>query len=565
MAVKQSLQMAAGGGRVAEVVNVNDVLDGHVVLDLQCLDRIYLNGYVPRLQVGGQVVTFLTEHLGNRIPSPALFKQIGDRFRDAVRTFAESNNIPVLHLNTPDRSRWDDRKVDHVRDYIDAATQPGVVVIVVAQEVQKIFMGYTRKSKTDSPQFGFDKADRRVSVYYFYILDPDFGLGFIKICSYFPYPLKVWVNGHEWAKRQASAQGLAFTELANGFATCDAPARLQAICDRLSPAKLQAFFNYWIVRIPCPFTRVDRLAGYWWQLSMRQIEVSRTLVLDTPRRARAFFEAVIADNIGIGRPAQVSMLFDRRVQRNTPGSFRTRVFTTGTEVRIDFFYKHCRVKLYLKEGRALRIETVVNDADDLDILKGLPHLPQVQRAARQINARVLTMLRVGQSCAIETALFERISQPYVRDGQRTGALRFGDARAMALAGALCLTVHAVAGFNHRRLRALVAGPLGTTYTSAQMTYDLRRLRLHGLIARLPRSNTYFLTPQGLRVASSIPRSTTASSLLYWRLIDHQPHCPSVALSTLSTKLWTPTLITHSSAKPLEKLVTLSREWAPQEP
>jgi hypothetical protein len=122
-----------------------------------------------------------------------------------------------------------------------------------------------------------------VTVYYAYILDPAFGLGFIKICSYFPYPLKMWVNGHEWAKRQAAADGLAFTELANGFATCEVPARLQAVCDRLNPAKLQAFFNYWIARIPCPFTRADRLAGYWWQLSMRQIEVSRTLVLDAPR------------------------------------------------------------------------------------------------------------------------------------------------------------------------------------------------------------------------------------------------------------------------------------------
>ena len=470
--------------------NINDVLDGHVGLDLECLDRVYLNGYVPKLQVGGQVVTFLTEHLGNPIPSPALFKRIGDGFREAVRTFAETNGIPVLQLNTPDRSRWNDRKVDHVREYIDHASQPGVVVIVVAQEVQKVFMGYTRKSKTDSPQFGFDKADRRVTVYYFYILDPAFGLGFIKICSYFPYPLKMWVNGHEWAKRQATAEGLAFTELANGFATCEDE----------TPSKLQAFFNYWIVRIPCPFTRADRLAGYWWQLSMRQIELSRTLVLDTPRRARAFFEAVVADNIGIGRPAVVSVLFARRVQRNTPGTFSTRVFTTGTEVRIDFLYKHCRVKLYLKEGRALRIETVVNDADDLDILKGLRHLPQVQRAARQINARVLTMLRVGQSCAIENALFEGVSRPYARDGQRTGALRFGDVRVMALAGALCLTVHAVAGFNNRSLRALVAGLLDTTYTTSQMTYDLRRLRLHGLIKRVPRSNTYLLTPEGMRVA-----------------------------------------------------------------
>jgi len=485
---------------MADAVNINDVLDGHVVLDVECLDRIYINGYVPKLQVAGQVVTFLTQHLGNPIPSPALFKQLGDRFRGAVRAFAETNAIPILHLDTPDRSRWDDRKVDHVREYLDNATEPGVVVIVVAQEVQKVFMGSTRPCKTGSPQFDFYKADRRVTVYYFYILDPAFGLGFIKICSYFPYPLKMWVNGHEWAKRQAAADGLAFTELANGFASCADPARLQALCDRLSPAKLQAFFNYWITRIPCPFTRVDRLTGYWWQLSMRQVEVSRTMVLDAPRQARALFEALVADNIGIGRPDTVSLVFDRHVHRNTRIVFRSRVFTEGTRVSLDFSYKHCRVKLYLKEGRALRIETVVNDPGDLDLLKNISHLPRVQRLARQINARVLTMLRVGQSCAIETALFERISQPYVWDGQRTGALRFGDARAMALAGALCLTLHAVAGFNHRSLRALVAGLLGTTYTSAQMTYDLRRLRLHGLIARFPRSRTYMLTPDGARFA-----------------------------------------------------------------
>ena len=118
------------------------MLEGHVVLGLDCLDRIYLNGYVPKLQVGGQVITFLTQHLSNPVASPALFKQIGDRFSNAVRSFAEINGIPMLHLNTPDRSRWDDRKVDHVREYVDKATAPGVVAIVVAQEVQKVFMGY---------------------------------------------------------------------------------------------------------------------------------------------------------------------------------------------------------------------------------------------------------------------------------------------------------------------------------------------------------------------------------------------------------------------------------------
>ncbi len=362
-----------------------------------------------------------------------------------------------------------------------------------------MFMGYNRSDKKGVANFGFSKADRRVTVFYFYIVDADFGSGFIKIATYFPYPLKVWANGHEWAKRRAEDEGLAYTELRNGFGACEDPARLQVICDELGPTQIQRFFDRWILVIPTPFDVEDRLAGYWWELYVRQVEISRTLVFDAPRRARAFFESLVADNIGIGRPEAVSMVFDRRVQKNTPGIFRTRVFTQGTEVKLDFTYKKERVKEYLKEGLALRIETVINDPWDLNILKGLSHLPEMQAAARRVNARLLTIQRAGQGCAIETALFERISQPYVREGQRTGALRFGDVRVMALAGALCMVVNALTGFTNRSLRAHVAALLGTTYTASQMSYDLRRLRLHGLIERLPRSNVYTLTPDGIRV------------------------------------------------------------------
>jgi len=491
---------------VAAVVNINDVLDGHVALDLDCLDRLYLNAYVPNLQVGGQVVTFLTQHLGNEVPSPVLFKRIGDRFRQAVAAFAQEQDIPLLHLKRPDRTRWDDRKLDHVRPHLEQAQRDGrygVVAIVAAQEVQKVFMGYQRGKDTHGKavNFGFDKADRAVTVYYFYILDADFGPGFIKLCSYFPYPAKVWLNGHEWAKRQAAKAGLAVTELANGFAACEQPERLRAICDQLGPAENQGFFDRWITQIPTPLTATDRAAGYWWELSMRQVEVSRTIVFDDPRRARGFFEALVADNVGIGRPEQVAILFARQVRTTTKEPFRTRVFGPGTEVKMDFAYKHSRVKQYLKQGRALRIETVINKPYDIGVLARLEHLPELVAKARAVNGRLLMLQRAGQGCAIETALFERVSQPYVREGQRTGALRFGDPRAMALAGALCVMVHAVAGFTNKSLRSLVAELLGADYTSAQMTYDLRRLRLHGLITRLPGTHTYVTTPDGLRVAA----------------------------------------------------------------
>lgn len=493
-------KLAKEWGSMTDPININELLHDHVVLDLNCIDRIYLNVYVPNLQVGGQVARFLTDHLGYDIASPVLFKRIGERFRQAVKDYAAENDIPILVLKRPNRTRWDDRKVDHVRPYFEKATEPGVVATLQTQEVQKVFMGYNRSKKKGVANVAFEKADRAVTCYYFYILDRQFGEGFIKICTYFPYPGKVWLNGHSWAMRQADRAGLSYTELKNGFATCSDPKRLQRICDRLGPGDLQGFFDRWITRIPTPLTKADRKAGYWWDLSMRQVEVSRTIVFDAPRKARSFFESLVTDNITIGRPEEVSIVFQRQVRKTTKEPFRTRIFTQGTDVKLDFRYKHSRVKQYLKEGRALRIETVINKPWDIGVLARIHHLPELVDKARQVNDRLLKLESVGQGCALESALFERISQPYVREGQRTGALRFGDERVMALAGALCMEVHAVAGgFTNKSLRALVAGLLGTPYTQGQMSYDLRRLRLHKLIERLPHTNTYVLTSDGMRV------------------------------------------------------------------
>jgi hypothetical protein len=520
---------------MANVTNINDVLDGHVGLEIECVDRMLLNAYVPNLQVGGQVVRFLTEHLGFPIPSPTLFNKIGNRFRREVKQFAVDHDVEILQLKKPDRSRWDDRKVDHVRPFVDDAERAGrfgVVAIVSAQEFQWVFGGRDRSDKPGVVNYGFDKQSRRVGVYYFYILDPDFGLGFIKICTYFPYPAKVWVNGHEWAKRQATREDVGYVALSNGFEACEDPVALQAICDRFGPRDVQEFFDRWISQIPTPFTAQDRAAGYWWELSMRQVEVSRTLVLDDPRRARRFFEALVADNIGIGRPEKVSMVFARQVRKNTPGRFETRVFGPGTEVKMDFRYKNSRVKQYLKEGRAFRIETVINKPSDIGVRSRLEHLPELIAKARQVNHRLLIIERAGQGCAIGEDLFGRLHQP-LTEGQRTGAFRFGEPRAMALAGALCHMVHAVTGFTNKSLRGLVAGLLGTDYSANQMGYDLRRLRLHGLIERVPKTNTYQLTPQGIRVAVFY---TKARDRLLGPLLDagDQPPAPIELRRALAT-------------------------------
>ena len=174
----------------------------------------------------------------------------------------------------------------------------------------------------------------------------------------------------------------------------------------------------------------------------------------------------------------------------------------GTEVSVNAFYKHSRVKQYLKDGRALRIETVINDTEDLGCRRRLAHLDELQRRARAVNTTLLDTERVGQGCVLASPAFERIAQPTLtEDGRRAPALRFGDPRVQALAGALCTSVLAVTGITNKSLRALMTGLLGgATYTTNQASYDLARLRINELITRVPRRNLYRLTADGLRFA-----------------------------------------------------------------
>lgn len=154
-------------------------------------------------------------------------------------------------------------------------------------------------------------------MYYFYVQDADFGPAFIKVATYMPYPVKVCLNGHEWAKQQLRQAGVAFEALDNGFRSCADPAHLQTLCAQLGPDQVQAFFEKWVARLPWPLTAADRPAGYHHRLSIWQMEVSRTHVFPRPVQGREFFEQVIRENLDLGRPDRVQLIFGRRVYRNS--------------------------------------------------------------------------------------------------------------------------------------------------------------------------------------------------------------------------------------------------------
>ena len=480
--------------------NINELLEGHVTLEVECIDRLYLNGYLPNLATAGGLVRFLTEHLGKPIPSPALLGQITQSWVEAVKRWASQQGIPWIHFQHGERKDDVAQKLRQQRGVRDQ-----VVFIGVAQE-----KAHTFSARKEGSTFQYDR-DKTVYVnhYYFYLDDEDFGPIFLKVCSYAPWSLKLCLNGHEWAKRQMEKQGVAFQTLDNGFLSCAEPEKLQQTCDRLGAEDIDRLFRKWLDRLPLPLSAQDRQAGYDWQLSIWQMEVSLTQIFDRPQRGREFFEEVMRDNLDLGRPDRLQLIFDRKVTKATPGPFRTRVMQEGVHPSLHIQYKNFDLKQYFKEGRGLRTEGTFRNPKDFEVNKGLANLPYLQRLGRHINRRLLEVERVSHNCGLSGDSIQRVVQPTVtEEGQRAPGLKFGDPRVMALWVALSLFTHLIQGFRNRDLRRHVADLLGVdpaSYSAAKMTYDLRRLRLKGLIYRPPRAHRYFLTPHGWKVARLMTR------------------------------------------------------------
>src|ERR1017187_1608964 len=492
------------------MATIPELLDGHITLEVECLDRLYLNGYIGKLATGPGLSMFMRFQLGMPVPSPVVLGRVSERFREAVKTLAEREDIPLYQFQHKERK--DDiannfRRQRQVRD--------GIVFIGVAQEKAQAFNG-----KKVNGQFEFNR-DKAVYVnhYYFYIDDEDFGPLFIKVCSYAPWGTKLCLNGHEWAKRQLEKNKIAYEALDNGFLWCADPATLYQIWDRLAPEDID-----WEVlgredsdrvvlkclrRIPLPLRPEDREAGYDWDLSIWQMEVSLTQIFDRPLRGREFFEEIIRDNLDLGRPDRVQLIFDRVVTKKTPGEFRTRVIQEGVHPSLHINYKNFDLKQYFKEGRGCRTEGTFRNPNDFGVNKGLSNLPYLQKIGRQINRRLLEVERVSHNSGLSGDSIQRVAQPAVtEDGKKAPGLKFGQPRVMALLLALTMFHHLIDGFRNRDLRQQVADLLGLTlteYTTHQMTYDLRRLRLKGLIYRPPKTNRYFVTPYGWKVARLFSR------------------------------------------------------------
>jgi hypothetical protein len=485
---------------------VAEILRDHVTLEVEGIDRMYLNAVVPILQTERGISWFFREVRGYSFASSALMAPMTRDFVDALEAFARSQKLDVVSFEKKQR------KEDVAAEYrARFGGEEGWLFLGKAQEKASVFRTERRKNPATGASYAWlYRSTAMVNQYYLYGLDRDFGPFFLKFCSYFPYNAKLCINGHEYAKRQLEHRGIKYEALDNGILSCADPAALQKICDELSAPRIDSLLRKWLRRVPHPFTAKDRARDIRYDLSILQAEFSLTQVLDQPVTGRVFFEEVIRENLDIGRPDQVQLIFDRRIRRKgprpTPGRFRTRVITEGVYPSLHVDYKATRIKQYHKEGRALRTETTINNTRDFAIGKRLHNLPALREVGFKANRRLLDVQRISHDCSIGEHGFHAIQRPRVVDQQRASALRFEARRVQALLHAIVIFRLLPHGFSNADLRARLEPLLGQRLSPGAVTYDLRRLRLHGLIKRIPRTHRYQVTENGLKYALFFTRS-----------------------------------------------------------
>jgi len=492
--------------------SVADILAEHVSFEVECIDRMYCNVYVPQLQYPAGLAAYVHHQLGLPIASTAPLAAMTDRFAKAVHVFARQHQIPWVDFVKGQRK--DDVMHEQLAAFRAAGRTEGVVFIGRAQEKTAVFRTEKRRNPTTGRSYPWIvRSTGIINHFYVYCFDDDFGPFFLKFCGYFPYTAKLCFNGHHWAQRQAAKAGVGFVAMDNAFAAVDDTATLQQICNDFDASHIEALLGKWLDRLPNPFSDADRAAGYRYKISVLQAEFSLTQMLDAPVTGRVFFEHVIRDNLDVGRADKVGLIFDRRIRRRgphpTPGRFQTRVITAGVTPTLHLDYQHTTIKQYHKEGRALRTETTINETRDFGIGKGLGNLPALRQIGFSANRRLLDVQRLDHDPIAGSHVLHTVTDPvHSPTGSRIPGLPIGQPRSHALLSALLIFRTHLRGFTNADLRRLVEDLRGLppgSITTGQTTYDLRRLRTHGLIQRRPHSNRYDITDTGLRVAMLLTR------------------------------------------------------------
>jgi hypothetical protein len=464
-----------------------------------CFDRIICCGcLLPFVHTKkcGTIAWFLRSHRQVEQLNRACFTKISGAYHAWVERYAQEAGIDIV---TPDR---DVRREEWVQPYYQQlGPRPGVAVILKVREPERMVIA--KGSQLAGSQLAVER--RHVNLYYFYLQDAQCGRMFLRICPYFPFNLRVWLNGHNWLAQRLRLEGVAFEQRDNVFVDCAHPERLQQLSDAFAPADISTPVQAWLAQLLPFFSAAERQQGYRHQLFMTQMEYCHNLIFHQRAAVDRLFDRLMDVGRSLGRPDKLAIVFSRpRLKLDTrTGETLIKITKLRTPV-LSSSFKSTSIKQYISNGVALRTESTSYQLQDVGIKKNLSNLPIVRKAFAAANQRYLDIQQDVLASYVDRGQLQQLRQPTVSTtGRRVPGLRVDDPRLLAVLQAItCFAYLAGRGcFRTRDLLIDVQKALGNPeYALGQLRYDLGKLRGKDLLVRLKGTQTYQLTSEGYRIA-----------------------------------------------------------------
>ncbi len=463
----------------------------------RCFDRILLNGLIQPFQQPERVIGFFNTYRDHQLVSRDALRDIATQFHHWVKNRAQTWGAPLLDAPPG-------RRDEFVEPYFRRAKPDEVVVILKAREPARIMIAIGNKQDN---RWHLQLAQRWVMQYNFYVNDRHWGRMFVRLCPYFPFSARVCLNQHHWLAHQLRAEGIDVQQCANALLRCRAPERLQALADSLTARDLASCGEKWLTRFTPFFTARERHdAGCRHRLFFAQVEYCDNLIFHRRAALDALGERLLDANRTIGQPRKLAVIFGRKITRRYRGQLQTVIEDLDLpNPVIRSHYGHGFVKQYVRDHLLLRTEAATNNVRDYAVPKAIDSLPQL----RQKQAAILDTYLDVQQDILETFVdrgeLKKLSQPTVLpSGKRIPGLRLDHPRQLAVMHALVRFSHIAAGrtFSMAELHTPVAEALTRStadYRLSSLRYDLSKLRVKGLVEKLPHSRRYRLLPEGYRL------------------------------------------------------------------
>ena len=464
----------------------------------RCFDRLLLNAAIQPFQQPERVMGFFWSYRQLYPVSRQVLRDIATQYHNWVPNCSRKSGAPILEAP-------EEEKREHfVTPYFRGAQSDRIVVILKAREPARILVSIGKQA-TEQGHLEYKK--RWVDQYNFYIHDRAWGRMFVRICPYFPFPARVYLNQHYWLAQRNQEQGLRSRLCANAFVRCTDPERLQQLADSLQPQDITRCAQKWLAYLVPFFTaRERREAGVQHRLFFAQVEYCDNLIFKRRAALDSLGERLLDANRTIGRPDSLRLIFGRRIQKRYQGKLQTVIedMHLGNPV-LRAHYGNGFAKQYVRDDRLLRTELATNNVYDYGVHKAVENLSPLRERAGAILDRYLDAQQDILETFVDRGQLRRLSQPtQTPKGRRIPGLKLDHPRQLALMQALVRFAHLAAGgtFTTRELHPQVAQALGLApdqYKLTSLRYELSKLRAKGLLEKLPHSHRYRLLPEGYRL------------------------------------------------------------------